>query len=450
MLLFGGMKLKKYIIGIALFSTIMACTAVKASIEQSSNSHSEPSSEIQVKETLQSMIDATPTYGVVKVPSGSYQENIIISKPIAIEGVGDVTIRSCSAKPVVTIKNHAVTMRNIAIQQCNHTEGMAAIHITGDNHHLDQLKIKTKQFGIKLDHAQNVAINNSSIHGEETGNGIDLWKSNATTIEGSKIANVRDGIYMEKSNSIEIKQSNIQHSRYGVHVMYSDNVSILNNTSRDNHTGAMVMETNGTKIIGNRLLDNKRNVHSQGLLMYGVRNTVIKDNQINHNRIGLYVENTNNNRILSNFFMGNFIGIQFNHGNGNNVSGNSFIGNVNELQAIESLLNNINQNYWDGAVKLDASNTGFSAIPYRADPFFLSLTTEIPEFQLFFQSPGMVILQKMLKSPDGQILMDMTPAMSIPQYRKDVNSSSERGVGALAFIMLLLGIGIFIVGRKRR
>jgi nitrous oxidase accessory protein len=400
--------------------------------------------------TLQSRIDKAPEHGIVKLPSGVYNETIVLSKPVTLEGIGQVTIRSCSQKPVITIQGQQVTLRHVNVEQCSNVKDTEAIYVTGKNHRLENLHIRTKQFGIKLDQASNTVIEGCSVTGERKGNGIDLWESGWNMIHDVRIDKVRDGIYMENSNSNQITQNDIRHSRYGIHIMFSDNVTVKNNVSSDNITGAMVMGTKGTKIEENELIFNNRNVNAQGLLLYDASETEAVRNKISYNRVGVYVENAKNNRILANEVRGNFIGIQFKHANANTVSDNTFIGNVNEAQAIKSSKNAIVHNYWDASLKLDTTGSGISAIPYRADPFFLTLTNDVPEYQLFFQAPGMIVLQKLLKSPDNKVMTDEAPLIKAAMYDEQMNVSSSMLLGVVSVSMFAGSVSLFMIERKRR
>ncbi|MGF9966490.1 right-handed parallel beta-helix repeat-containing protein [Bacillus rhizoplanae] len=402
------------------------------------------------QDTLQSQINAAPEYGIVKIPSGIYNETIVLSRPITLEGTGEVTVRSCSKEPAITIKGQSVTLKHIKVEQCSDVTDTEAIRVTGKNHRLHNLRIYTKQFGIKFNEASDTVVEDSFIRGDSKGNGIDLWESNNNMIQGVEIDGVRDGIYIENSHFNQVTQNAIRNSRYGVHIMFSNHITVQNNKSHHNITGAMVMGTKETTIKKNDFSFNNRNVNAQGLLLYDAENTEAIDNRISYNRVGMYVENANNNRISDNEVNGNFIGMQFKNANENNVSDNVFIGNVNESQAINSTGNKIIHNYWDASLKLDTKRNGISSIPYRADPFFLTLTNEVPEYQLFFQAPGMLVLQTLLKSPENQVLTDYEPAMIIRGKKVENNSSFKMQIGMISVSMLAISITLFKIGRKRR
>ncbi|MCG5026930.1 right-handed parallel beta-helix repeat-containing protein, partial [Anoxybacillus flavithermus] len=176
---------------------------------------------------------------------------------------------------------------------------------------------------------------------------------------------------------------------------------------------------------------------------------IVRKNRIAANRVGIYVEQARHNELTENDVSHNFIGMQWNESSNNRVSDNSFIGNVYDAQAIRSPDNTIARNYWDAAAKLDVTGKGVSAIPYRVDPFFLALTVDVPEYQLFFQSPGMIVLQKLLRSPDEQVLTDDAPLMEQPTARKDRPSRPASLLYVMSAVMITGSFSGFIIGRKR-
>ena len=58
-----------------------------------------------------------------------------------------------------------------------------AIYVTGSNHNLEEIQLRLDGYGIRLDEANDVRIQDSEIMGRRQGNGIDLWKSNRNQFE---------------------------------------------------------------------------------------------------------------------------------------------------------------------------------------------------------------------------------------------------------------------------
>ncbi|MFJ7678532.1 nitrous oxide reductase family maturation protein NosD [Peribacillus sp. NPDC097198] len=398
---------------------------------------------------LQSKIDEAPNGATIKVEEGEYEETVIISKPVTLEGTGKVLLRSCENEPVVTILNKGVTLKNIMVEHCGNEKEDAAIYVTGSYHILEKLNIKTKHLGIRLDNANDVTIQDSEIMGINRGNGIDLWKSNRNRFENLTITNVSDGIYLEQSDENILHRNNIQKSRYGMHLMFSNDNILDGNVSKFNTTGTELMESKRTVVRHNQFTSNNNSVNAQGLLLYLASDTEVTGNEFISNRVGIFIEKAENNRLKANKIMDNFTGIQFLKSNGNKAMKNTFVGNVNDAQAIESSNNQLDGNYWDAASKVDLDGNGKSDIVYTADPYFLTLTADVPEYQLFFQAPGIIMLQNMLKSPFEQLLIDSAPLMDMTMEVKKEQSSSF-SLWCMSAVMIVASCSLFIVGRKKR
>lgn len=404
--------------------------------------------EAEAKGTLQQQIDAAPSGGTIVLKNQVYEESVVLSKPITIEGSQMTKIKACTKEPVISITGQNVTLKNLQVESCSPIRATTAIAVSGEGHHLENLKIKTNEFGIKLDGTSHSTIKNIELSGKGRENGIDLWKSFNNLISHTKIRNVQDGVYLENSHRNKIIENDIQDSRYGVHLMFCDQTEVLGNLSKNNSTGTMIMGTKDTIVENNWILDNNVNVHSQGILLYDASNTRIRNNEIRANRVGIFVDHANENSIEENLWSENFIGMQLNRSFRNVVQNNSFIGNVNDSQAVNSQDNIIQNNYWDLSLKLDGEGSGKSMIPYASDPYFLALSSYNPEYQIFFHSPGMMVLQKLMKSDEKTLLLDESPRMTSYKELENGGSSSSMLWG-ISIAMIIISLLFFLWGRRR-
>ncbi len=405
--------------------------------------------EALAESSLQSKIDFIPEGGTLHLKKGIYRERIVLDKSIHLQGEKGTIFKVCTSKPVITVKGKNVRIQGVKIETCQKKSGNPVILITGKKHHLEDISVKSKRVAVKLDHATQTTLNKMNVTGYEQERGFDLWESNFNSFTGIKIDHAQDGFYMENSHYNIFIGNQISNSRYGLHVMFSDNITIKNNWSKRNFTGAMVMETSGSVIKGNRLTDNNQNVNAQGLLLYDVHNSLVSSNIIAGNRVGMYMEESSENVIKNNQITANFIGAQITKIRNNKIINNTFISNVSEVQAIKGKNNLFKNNYWDAAWKLDTDGDGKSNLPYRADPYFLNLIDETPEYQLFFQDPGMILLQKMLKSPDSKLVTDESPLMEAGGDKKDQPETNKAYAWILSIAMIGGSLLMMMIGRKK-
>lgn len=405
--------------------------------------------EALAAETLQEQINATPEGDTLQLREGTYHESVILNQPIVLMGGKGTIIKACSAKPAVTITGKNVSLKRIKVVSCKKGSNTSAIYMSGKNHRLEDIRIESGKLAIKVENADHSTFRNIKISGQSSENGLDLWYSPDNTFEGIQMDHVQDGFYMENSPNNTFTGNTIRNSRYGFHVMFSDNITIKKNNSARNFAGAMIMGTHHSIIEENELIDNNQNVNALGLLLYDVHQSTIDHNRISHNRVGMFMEDSSGNKINSNEFIANFVGAQLNKINNNVIEDNTFISNVNEVQANEGTHNKLQKNYWDAALKLDTDGDGKSNLPYQADPYFLNLAKDTPPYQLFFQHPGLILLQKMLKSPASLLVTDEAPLMK-NELIQDSQTESHKVVPWFMSISMIFG-SLFIIyfGRKK-
>ncbi|MFJ7728309.1 nitrous oxide reductase family maturation protein NosD [Neobacillus sp. NPDC097160] len=405
--------------------------------------------ETSANGSLQAQINAVPAGGTLKIVAGTYQEQIVLNKPIVLEAENGTVLKACTSKPAITIKGKSVTVKGIQISSCKKDKSTAVIKMSGKNHHLEDVTLKMWKSGINLDKVEKTSFRNLRLTGNGKGNGFDLWDSHHNTFEGIKIEHVQDGFYLENSHNNTFTGNTISDSRYGLHVMFSDNITAIKNVSKRNYTGAMVMGTNHSVIAENQLLENNQNVNAQGLLLYDVHNSTVHHNRITDNRVGMFIEDSSGNEITDNEITANFVGAQINRIENNVITGNAFISNVNDFQATDGTDNTIQHNYWDAAMKLDIDGDGKSNLPHSADPFFLNLARETPPYQLFFQHPGMMLLQKMLKSPANMLVTDQEPLMKNELNSQRQSEQPETIFWGICLSMIFVSLLVIYFGRKR-
>ncbi len=399
--------------------------------------------------TLQQQIDQTPAGGTLIVKSGTYKDPVTINKPMIIQGTEDTVLSYTGEESFLNVLVENVQISNIAIEATRLPIDKSAIVLAGNHHKLNNLTIKSVGTGLKLDKANHVTIENNTFIGTSAGHAINLWESSNNTFSENTIRNVQDGFYVEYSHHNTFTNNKIQNAHYGVHLMYSNACVIEGNESLNNFTGAMIMGAEDAMVRHNTFAENNDNVNSQGLLLYDSRNVTVEDNNINNNRIGIFIEKASMNSVKENKLQSNFVGIQFKESEDNRIYQNDFLGNVNDAQAIESEGNQLDGNYWDASSKIDTDGDGISNLVYRADPYFLALTEEVPEYQLFFQAPGMTILQKMLKSTDEELLTDSAPLME-PIQSNNQNNYADLSVWIVSGLLFIGSLILFIKGRKQR
>lgn len=380
---------------------------------------------------LQPIIDQADTGAVIRLESGRYAGPVLISKALTLIGDDSVTIHNEQEQSAISIQAEGVKMEGFTIEHYGR-QPAAAVQITGSNNEISELMIRTKGAGLLVRDAATSVIRNNTIEwagastasSSQKGNGIDLYNSHNSRIEGNQIEGVLDSIYLENSRNVTVNDNRFMQTRYGIHCMYIDGSSVTNNTGEGNMTGAMIMGVKNTVVSGNTFRKQSSNVHSQGILLYDVHQSKIRSNTVEGNRVGMNIAESTDNEIYDNGLIRNFVGIQMVLAEGNQFTKNRFVSNVIDASTMDSKDNILKENYWDSFQGLDLNQDGISELSYAINPFYEQLISRNAAYQLFFKSPGMVFLSDLHSEGKSNWTTDESPQMSIVNEHTDVSETS--------------------------
>ncbi|NMD72101.1 hypothetical protein HHO41_17540 [Bacillus sp. DNRA2] len=406
---------------------------------------------VSAETNLQDIINSTPEGKTVELPSGTYTGPLVINKSITVIGQKGVKIIANGDSPALILQNKGATVKNLSVEN---KDADYAIFISGSKHSLVNVNVKTAHIGVRLNEANSIEVRDVTVMGyqgaADEGNGIDLYRSENNVIANNTVKDIRDGIYLEYSSANKIYGNLVTRSRYGLHFMYTENNVVQDNTLINNHTGSMIMVSSNELYENNKLLENRQNVNSQGLYLYDVNESKFQNNLIKDNRIGIMIDNTFTNEITRNIFQGNALGIIFKQSTDNNITYNDFKINTTTILTYGdgSNQNNLSKNYWDNQQGLDINGDGLSDLKVVADPYFMEITDKNSAFQLFFQAPGMMLMEKLFKSDEASLVKDLTPAMS-PNIEETEATSLNMGIMYISILFILVSIILFTLGRKK-
>lgn len=425
-----------------------------------------PSAAAAAPEPLQPHIDRAASGGTLVLPPGEYAGPARIDKPLRLDGGGRVTLTAGEADgPVLEIAADGTSVQGLAIEDIRQDKTKAAVLIAASGTELRDVAIRTRSTGVHLREAHRNRIEDVRIEWLPTGiaktdqsfarkgNGIDLLNSHANVIAGCRISGMFDAVYVESGDDNRIENNVVEQSRYGYHAMFAGHTTIVGNRGDRNVTGAMVMSSADAEVRDNVFVKQSENVNSQGILLFDVQRARIADNRLEGNRVGLYVERADDSLIQGNALVRNFIGLDMALAERNEIAGNRFVANVTQAMAAAGTGNTVAGNYWDDFRGIDLSGRGRSDLPYRVNPFFQTLVADQAAFQLFFQSPGMILLEGLFQGDKERWLSDAQPLMHPPGPASAESSgpAGERAAifGLAAGMLVLTAAAITLWGVKR-
>lgn len=351
------------------------------------------------------MVRAARAGDHIDVPAGVYREQLRIDKPITLVGVGRPTIDGGGMGDIVQIAAEDVTIRGFNIRNTgvDLDAENAAIHVSAARATIEDNIIESILFGIDLREAPDSVLRNNTVGGKDLdiarrGDGIRLWRSDRTRLEGNVIHDGRDAV-LWYSAGIVVKHNTVERSRYGLHLMYSDGVVIEDNTLSENSVGLYVMYSKDVEIRSNRFLKN-RGPSGYGIGLKETDRFSVLGNLLTSNRVGVYLDGSpfgtsKPGEFSRNTLAYNDVAMIFLPAvRGNEIVHNNFIDNLEQISVggRGQLKGNVfwkgeEGNYWSDYVGYDQNNDGIGDFVHESQTLFESLMDREPKLRLLLYSP---------------------------------------------------------------
>ncbi len=382
--------------------------------------------------------------------TGHYQGNLVIDKPLVLQGQGEAILDAGGQGDVIRVKAADVTIKQLTIRNSgmNLTDMNAGVFA---ERAADRLRIINNQFdnnafGIWLDACRSPQVIDNRIHGttairsQDRGNGVHLYAVHDGLVKNNEIWETRDGIYIDTSQYNRLEGNLMYDLRYGVHYMYSYHNEVINNFTRNTRTGYALMQSKYLKVIGNQ----SESDLNYGILMNYIVESDIAENVVTNTRKGrafvtggtevigadgkaLFVYNAQYNRIHHNRFEDADIGIHLTAGSEDNeVYANAFVRNRVQVKYVatrEQEWSSAGQgNYWSDYLGWDMNADGLGDKPYEPNDAVDILLWKYPMARVLMSSPAIETLrwaQRQFPVFKPQGVRDSYPLMQPPQVSAD-------------------------------
>ena len=272
---------------------------------------------------IQYAVDNASAGDTIIVKSGTYYENVNVTKRLRLQGVntgmGKPVVDAEYNGSVITLSADGIKLGRFEITNSGSSWGDAGINVISNNNII----------------TDNTVSNNNW-------NGIYLLYSSNNTITANTAGdNRRDGIFIYESNSNYIKGNALSKNRAGIWICGSSNNNIITgNTATDNkHDGIFIRESTGNLITGNIVSHNRR----LGISLYisSTNNTIAGNTVSGNNGTGIYLfDSVSNNNVTDNTLI-NSISVA-SSSNNNIITGNTI--NDGSVSLYESNSNTVTGN----------------------------------------------------------------------------------------------------------
>jgi nitrous oxidase accessory protein len=390
------------------------------------------SSLLTANNVLQEAIDHAKAGSRLELPAGIYRGNIVIDKPLIIDGKDQKAVIEGDGKgTVITITASGVTIKNLLIRHSGeeHERVDAGVALKKvEQCSVKNCKIVDCLFGIDM-----VQVGRSEIIGNYIeskpfalglrGDGVRLWYSNDNHLSGNHLYKSRDFVVWYSHGNL-IEKNMGEYGRYSLHFMYTGRNIVKNNIYKHNSVGIFFMYSQDTTATGN-LIENSLGTTGLGIGMKDASNFVLKDNTIIYCARGLFIDRSpfepdtenviENNRIIYNSEGIHFHSLSLHNRFVNNIFKGNIENVINDSYNTKVTENYFDRNYWDDYEGFDKNNDGIGDGAYNYYAYADKVWLLNPNVKFFYGSPVISILNFLAKlapfSEPVLLLSDKHPKM---------------------------------------
>jgi parallel beta-helix repeat protein len=350
-------------------------------------------------ESIQAAVDAAYLGDTILVHSGTYYENVNVTKQLTLQGVdtgsGKPVVDAGSSGSAITLSADGITLEGF--KATNSGWGDAGIKVTSNDNTITGNNARNNnKNGIDLSGSSNNILTNNNA--SKNVFGINLWYySSNNTLSGNVMSSnsfnlVVEGISLSEyihsidttntvngkpvyylvnqkdkqvpndagyvglvnSTNIAVKNLILKKNGEGILLAYTKGSVIENNTVSDNDDGIYLSSSCDNTITGNNASNNGEGIS----LMYS-SNNILTNNTASANNHGIYLEDSSNNILTSNTVCYNrHYAIRFRYSSTNKIYLNNFISNDDNVYFYDST------NIWNSSEEITYIYNGSTHINY--------------------------------------------------------------------------------------
>jgi nitrous oxidase accessory protein len=380
-------------------------------------------------QSLNTVIAQALAGDVIRLAVGIHSGPVRVDRSLTLLGETGTVIDGAGQGTVVTVDAPDVAIRGLTIRNSGarlSTED-SGIFVTarGDRALIEGNRLELNLIGIYLKGPQQAVVRANTVRGRrdlrmnERGNGIHLWNTPGSVVEGNDVRWGRDGIFVTTSRDNKFSDNRFRDLRFAVHYMYTNSSEISGNHSLGNHIGYALMYSTNLTVYDN-VSDGDRD---RGILFNFANNSQIYGNRV---RPGpdkcVFIYNSNINRLHHNHFEGCEIGVHFTAGSERNeIWANAFVANRTQVKYVGTRhlewSRDGSGNYWSDHTAFDLDADGLADQPYRPNDLVDQIMWRHPVAKLLLSSPAVQLLRWAQRQfpallPGG--VVDSAPLMAPP------------------------------------
>ncbi|MEF8777918.1 MAG: NosD domain-containing protein [Natronomonas sp.] len=280
--------------------------------------------------TVQDAVDAAEPNTTVRLPEGTYNEQIEIDRPVTLRADGDARIVGDGNGTVIAITANRTAVVGVNVSgvgdstpgptvtddhshgsvggashdhgdtvgddswdadvEEDYAQGDTAIHVrSAPDALITETEIHTAAAGVILYDSPGSIVRNTTVIGSDNYRdghmGVVAMRSPGV-VENSTFVGGLDGVYTHRADGIVVRGNEMRNNRMGVHLMFTSGALIADNTISDQETAGIYVMTGPRRngLVGNEISN------AETAISVGGSDTYVAENILTNNDLGLRIE----------------------------------------------------------------------------------------------------------------------------------------------------------------
>lgn len=355
--------------------------------------------------TLAAAISGADAGDVLILKDGAYLGPVTIDRTLTLQSDGTATIDGEGQGTVITVTADDVVLTGLHITGSG-TDNQAidsGIKIVkgADRARIEGNLLTDNMHGVDVHGGLDTVVRGNSIEGRrnhrmnERGNGIYVWNSPGTVVEGNDVRWGRDGIFSNASKKGTYRNNLFRDLRFAVHYMYTHDSEVSGNVSIGNHLGFAIMFSDRVVVKDNLSLGDREH----GVMLNFANSADVAGNLVRGGtKKCLFIYNAHKNLIFRNRFEGCGIGIHFTAGSERNLlTENAFLGNQEQVRYVGTRFMEWSHegrgNFWSDHPAFDLNGDGIADGVFRPNDLMDHILWSQPAAALLTGSPALQLVR---------------------------------------------------------
>jgi parallel beta-helix repeat protein len=248
---------------------------------------------------IQDAINGSNNGDTIQVYSGTYYENLNVSKQLILQGIdnggGKPVVDAGGIGSAITLRAGSSTIEGFIAVNASTSQGDSGINVPSRYNIIRNNNLSYNSNGIYLSYENNTLIGNNASYNNQDGIALVPASRNNTLRGNIADNNNRDGIHLEDTyNNTLIGNNASINNGSGIYLIFDSNNILIDNKAFNNRYGIFLIASTNDTLIKNIMKENKYNFGLEADVQSDFLNNQIDSTNLVNDKPIYYIKDVNN------------------------------------------------------------------------------------------------------------------------------------------------------------